>query len=130
MSESACKTVLTVTLPFPSPELFPNRAKGRHWTTVSGIKSKAFSDGHYLTFNAMNGYSGEWYPTHGEVPITLTFNAPDRRHRDLDNCLAALKSHLDGVAAALSMNDREFAPITIKRGEVVKGGAVKVEIGT
>jgi crossover junction endodeoxyribonuclease RusA len=40
---------------------------------------------------------------------------PDKRHRDADNCLAAAKAGLDGMADALGVNDRHFQPITIFR---------------
>jgi crossover junction endodeoxyribonuclease RusA len=40
---------------------------------------------------------------------------PDKRHRDADNCLAAAKAGLDGMADALGVNDRHFQPITIYR---------------
>jgi crossover junction endodeoxyribonuclease RusA len=39
----------------------------------------------------------------------------DKRHRDADNCLAAAKAGLDGMADALGVNDRHFQPITIFR---------------
>jgi len=53
----------------------------------------------------------------------------DRRRRDLDNLLAASKSALDAVAAALAMDDREFEPVTLRRGDVCKAGMLVVEVG-
>lgn len=83
-----------------------------------------------LTFQAVNQHKGPWAdlsaPT---VPITITFNPPDKRKRDLDGGLSSLKQSLDGIATALTIDDSRFSPITLKRGEVRKGGEVVVEIG-
>lgn len=121
--------MLRITLPFPDPSLMPNRRLGKHWGQTNGAKSKAYDDAYMLTFQAMQGYRGPWAPTNVAVPVTLTFQSPDRRRRDLDNLLAAAKSALDGVAAALHMDDREFEPVTIRRGPVCAPGALVVEIG-
>jgi crossover junction endodeoxyribonuclease RusA len=121
--------MLTITLPFPSSDLMPNRRLGKHWGQTNAVKVRAFEDAYVLANEAIKGYGGPWHPTNGRVPVTLTFCAPDKRHRDLDNLLAASKSALDGVAAALLMDDREFEPVTIRRGEVAKPGALVVHIG-
>jgi crossover junction endodeoxyribonuclease RusA len=121
--------VLTVTLPFPNPDLMPNRRLGKHWAQTNGAKSKAYDDAYMLTYQAMQSFRGQWHPTSGRVPVTLTFLPPDKRRRDLDNLLAASKSALDGVAAALHMDDREFEPVTLKRGDPALNGALVVEIG-
>lgn len=121
--------MLTVELPFPDSSLMPNRKNGRHWGAVHGAKSAAFDAGYYLTHEAAKRHTGTWHPTSGQVPVTLTFCPPDRRKRDLDNLLAACKPVLDGVAAALLMDDREFEPVTLKRGEPRKAGAVVLEVG-
>ena len=121
--------MLKIELPFPAPELMPNRKNGRHWTVTNTAKNEAWKAGYALTHEAMRHHAGEWHPTNGVVPITLTFCPPDKRKRDLDNLLAASKPVLDGVAAALLMDDREFEPITVKRGAQMKPGMVLVEIG-
>ena len=53
----------------------------------------------------------------GDVALTLVFHQEDKRHRDLDNMLSACKQILDGVALGLGINDKQFRPITIDRGE-------------
>jgi len=45
--------------------------------------------------------------------LKVTFSPPTLQARDLDNCLAAIKAGLDGVADAWKVNDRAFRPITI-----------------
>lgn len=120
----------TVRLPFPDPSLSPNRKNGKHWSVTHAAKSASFKAGYERTYDAMRHFGGAWYPTNGTVPVTLTFYPPDKRKRDLDNLLAASKAVLDGVAAALLMDDREFEPVTLKRGEVRKGaGEMVLEVG-
>jgi crossover junction endodeoxyribonuclease RusA len=108
----------------------PNRKNGKHWGATHAAKGEAWKAGYYLTHEAMKRHSGVWFSTRGQVPVTLTFCLPDKRKRDLDNLLAASKAVLDGVAAALLMDDREFEPVTLKRGEARKGGAMVLEVGS
>ena len=120
--------MLTITLPFPSPELFPNRVRG-HWAKTGDIKAKAIADAYTITYQAVSQYRGEWYPLTGDIPLQITFCPPDKRHRDLDNMLAAMKASLDGVATALTVNDKQFGPITILRGGTARPACVVVQIG-
>jgi crossover junction endodeoxyribonuclease RusA len=122
--------MLTIELPWPDPALAPNRVRG-HWAKVSDKRAKAFEAAYVLTFQAVNQHKGPWADLSGEhVPLRITFNPPDKRKRDLDGALSSLKQSLDGVATALTLDDSRFNPITLKRGEVRKGGAVLVEVGT
>lgn len=120
--------MLTVTLPFPAPELFPNRVRG-HWAKTGGIKAKAVADAYAVTYQAVNQHRGELAALTGDIPLQLTFCPPDKRHRDLDNMLAACKAMLDGVATALTVNDKQFSPITILRGGTARPACVVVQIG-
>ncbi|MFO1268569.1 MAG: hypothetical protein U1F25_13740 [Rubrivivax sp.] len=64
-----------------------------------------------------------------ELAISLVFVPPDRRARDLDNLIAAMKAGLDGLADVLGVDDsrwRHAKPPTIARGEI--GGLVRVEV--
>jgi hypothetical protein len=42
--------------------------------------------------------------------------------------LASIKYGLDGVAYGWGVNDKRFRPLTLSVGEVVKGGAVLIEL--
>jgi hypothetical protein len=53
---------------------------------------------------------------------------PDKRMRDADNCLAAAKAALDGLADALQVNDRNFQPIVVYRELGAKPGKLIVEL--
>lgn len=116
---------VTVTLPFPAADLNPNRSKGRHWASTADLRKKARTLARVLTLVELD-------PSIvfiGDVPLSITFVSPDRRHRDRDNLLAASKPMLDGVADALGIDDRRFEPITISRVFGEKPGAVLITIG-
>ena len=63
------------------------------------------------------------------VSVTLTFHPPNKRRRDQDGMLAALKASLDGVSDGLMVDDHLF-DLTPNFREPVKGGKVVVEITT
>lgn len=119
--------MIRVELPFPGPGLFPNRANGRHWTVLSHARAEAKNVAYALT-RAAAGPRDKPLAA-GDVPLRITFHAPDKRRRDRDNCLAAAKHQLDGVALALGIDDAQFEPVTVRRGEPVKGGLMVLEIG-
>ena len=118
---------MRVELPWPEPKLAPNRRNGKHWTATHAAKGKRLADARLLTLAAMR--QAGYIPPTGPLALTLTFCAPDRRRRDLDNLLAALKADFDGVAQALGVDDQLFEPITLRRGEAVNPGRVVLEIG-
>lgn len=119
--------LLAVTLPFPDKRLNPNNANGMHWAATSGLRKKAHMDGFVLGRQAAR--SAEWTPARGDVPLRITFDLPDRRLRDRDNLLAAMKPSLDGIAEALGVDDSQFEPVLLKRRFGRKPGAVHIEIG-
>jgi Holliday junction resolvase RusA-like endonuclease len=118
------KSVFTIHLAFPVPDLFPNRAKGRHWGAMYKAKTEATAASFVLTKAQAKG----WTATDKELRLTVTFVMPDKRKRDADNCLAAAKSALDGVAQALKVDDFQFQPVQVFRRFGEKPGAMIVEI--
>jgi crossover junction endodeoxyribonuclease RusA len=56
-----------------------------------------------------------------QIKVIILFNPPDKRRRDLDNCLAACKALLDGISQKIKIDDRYFHPITIDWGNGKKG---------
>ena len=60
--------------------------------------------------------------------VKLTFYPPNRRHFDLDNMLATMKSGLDGMCLALKIDDHCFKKITVEMSPEL-GGFVKIELG-
>jgi crossover junction endodeoxyribonuclease RusA len=119
---------IIVELPFPDSNLMPNRARREHWRSKAGYAQIARMTAKVEAYNAKPRYDYS-FPLGERIPLTLKFYPPDRRERDLDNLLAAMKSALDGVSDALDINDRMFCPITVDWGSIEKGGRVVVVIG-
>lgn len=110
-----------IVLPWPPRELHPN-ARPHHMQRAKAAKA-------YRTAAMWLAKSRELSaPAEGEVMVSVTFNPPDRRRRDLDGMFSASKAAFDGIADALAVDDYRFA-FTIRRAEPVKGGAVLVAIG-
>lgn len=62
-----------------------------------------------------------------DAHLEITFYPPNRQRRDLDNLLASLKPHLDGIARAAGVDDEGWS-FTVRKGEPVKGGAVLIHV--
>ena len=118
MTKTAIMAV--VTLPWPHKDLSPNARA--HWARKSRAARAARNDAKIACLAA--GIRGLGW---NAARVSLTFHAPDARHRDLDNQLSALKSALDGVADATGIDDSLWS-LSIERGEVRKGGEVVVRI--
>lgn len=50
-----------------------------------------------------------------DIPITVLFCFPDKRARDADNLLAAIKAALDTISKHIKADDSRFWPITMDR---------------
>lgn len=100
------------TLPFPDKVLMPNRKHGQHWAKTQKAKKYAFEVAFY--FAKMQDLS-QFALVNGTRPVRIVFYMPDRRKRDLDNLLSAMKPSLDGLAQALGVDDSSFTPITISK---------------
>jgi crossover junction endodeoxyribonuclease RusA len=114
---------MIIHLPFPDATLFPNRIRGSFRKTVAA-KQAARDAGHMLA-----RLSGTMKGREGFIPLSLLFLTPDKRHRDTDNMLAASKWLLDGVAAGLGINDKQFKPILVDWAHGHKPGALIAAVG-
>lgn len=119
--------MIALTLPWPSAKLNPNRSKGMHWASTSALRKSARFEACALARAAAGALSGTLGA--GAIPLSITFIQPDRRARDRDNLLAALKPAIDGIADALGVNDTQFDPVMLRREYGAKPGAVRIEIG-
>jgi crossover junction endodeoxyribonuclease RusA len=119
---------MIVSLPFPDKSLFPNAKNGRHWGGPHPAKVEARLFGWVAAKQAQLKHEA-FKDDGGPIPVSIVFCQPDKRRRDLDNMLAAMKSALDGVAEALGVDDSRFRPILIDVGEVEKPGRVIVGVG-
>lgn len=119
------KTIsLKIELPYPRPELSPNRKNGSHWAKTGKIKDSCFDEGFYSTKMIL----GNLRIPEQDIPFNIIFFQADKRHRDLDNLLAASKAYLDGVSKALGVDDKHFRPITIDRGYTKSNPYMTLEI--
>ena len=115
---------MIIILPYPDKSLSPNRRNGSHWGKTKVAKDAAYEMGYYTTLQI----KGKWVKSTETLHITITFVQADKRHRDLDNLLAASKPALDGIAKALGVDDRCFEPITIQRAYHKGNSSTVVEI--
>lgn len=111
----------TVVLPWPPKALSPNNNRG-HWGKRAGPGKASRTAAFYLTRQAFPAK-----PSWAAVKLDVVFCPPDKRRRDLDNCIASNKNAWDGVSSALGIDDSKFIA-TYRMGEVEKGGAVRVTI--
>lgn len=118
---------ITIRLPWPDSRLMPNRKNGHHWGNTQAVKVKARMDGAMAARQAIGRHAVNLAD---RIPVKITFAAPDRIRRDLDNLHAACKAPLDGIAKALGVDDSRFVPVTLDRVlDNQKKGFVIVEIG-
>lgn len=108
-----------ITLPWPPKDLSPNSRI--HWAKLAQAK-KAYRTECFLQARIAGVKRQEARRAH----VSISFVPPDRRGRDLDNCLAMLKSGLDGIADALGIDDKNWT-LTLAMAETV-GGMVKVTV--
>jgi len=113
---------MQVTLPFPPKELNPNQKP--HWAVLARIKKKYRELSWVLSLKS--GLTPEAIEGWKQADVHLNFFAPDRRARDGDNMLAAMKAGLDGISDALGMDDKHFK-VTFDVSDDI-GGMVKVTV--
>ena len=113
---------MKVTLPWPPKDLSPNARI--HWGKLAKAK-KAYRQTCYLLARQA-GLSAVYLTGARSIHVSLTFCPPDRRLRDQDNMLAAMKSGLDGLADALQIDDRNFK-MTFEVSDEI-GGVVNVMV--
>lgn len=110
---------MIVTLPWPPKTLSPNARV--HWAKLARAK-KEYREA--CAWAAV--YQGAKRVRAEKLHIALTFTPPSRRRFDIDNCLARMKSGLDGLADVLGVDDSKWS-MEISRSEDI-GGFVRVEI--
>ena len=98
---------ITITLPFPSSKLMPNRKNGTHWASTIKEKEKAKNDGYYA---AISHKKKQFKPG-----AKYIFYCPDNRKRDPDNLHSAMKAAQDGVCLGLGIDDSNFWPTTLDK---------------
>lgn len=109
-----------IVLPYPAKALWPN---GRaHFRTKASATKKHREWAHIATL----GWHGR-PATVGRIEITV-HPKPRGPEPDRDNCVAAAKAYLDGIADAYRANDRDFPVPVIRFGCRLKSGGFVIEI--
>ena len=116
--------MIEIVLPWPDKRLSPNSRC--HWREKAEATTEARS---YAYTEAVIERSDKRLSTlSGYYQATYIFNPPDRRRRDIDNCLAMMKSSQDGVCQAYKMDDTNIRRTVLEWGEVVKSGKVVLRL--
>ncbi len=67
-------------------------------------------------------------PAEGDVTVTVTYYPPRNGRLDWDNISNRAKQGFDAVAKAIRVDDGRWWPVTVERGEKVRGGAILVHV--
>ena len=110
-------------LPWPARDLHPNARP--HWARKARAVKAARYSAAMLVMQA--GWQAIPLPS-GRLHLWMDFYPPDRRRRDDDGLLSAMKSARDGIADALGIDDTRFVSHPFVRDEVRRGGEVRVRI--
>lgn len=114
------ENALTIDLPWPHRALHPNARI--HWAVKAKHTKKARADAAWLAKAA-----GAGKLVAGALDVTATFLPPDARRRDTDGMFSSIKAYLDGLADASGIDDSQFN-LSIRRGDIVRNGLVRLEI--
>jgi len=109
---------MIVDLGWPPRELHPNARV--HWTKRHKLTRACREAAHWVA-NSIGPIDAD------ALNVTITFHEPDKRRRDMDGMLSNVKAYCDGIADAIEVDDSKWS-LTIRRGEIVKGGNVRFEI--
>lgn len=110
---------MQVTLPWPNKVLSPNHMA--HFRVKAKARANQKRDAALLCSNRK-------CPPAEAYALELTFCPPDNRRRDLDNLFASMKGAIDGMCAALKIDDSQFKCVILAFGEKTRNGEVKIKI--
>jgi len=115
--------LIEFSLSWPDSALMPNRSIGRHWGARHSAKATA-KEAAALLARKWRGV----LPESAALAVVITLEPPDRRARDVDNLLAALKPSIDGLAQGLGINDAQICRMVIDRLAPTPGGRVTISV--
>lgn len=116
---------MRINLPFPDKCLWPNGGDRTHPAKIARLKKSHKADAHW----AAKAASPSVPVGGGLIPVRLIVHAkakgplPDR-----DNCIAAMKSYQDGIAAAIGIDDKHFSEPVVEFAQPRIGRFV-IEVG-
>ena len=98
---------MALVLSWPPAQLTPNSRC--HWAQKARVAKRARGEAYVLARAYLSENHIIFNPKAVEkISIEYTFTPPDRRARDDDNLIAAMKPYRDGIAQALGMDDNCF----------------------
>jgi len=112
------------TYPWPTKNLSPNARP--HWAVLARDKAQYRSAWRLLSMEAGVQQFAETWPDGERRNVHFDFYPPNKRLRDDANCMAAIKSGVDGMADALGIDDQFFRTSYELHDQI--GGYVKVTI--
>lgn len=112
-------------LPMPPRELSPNH-RG-HYYKVAPIRKAYRQECQVLAQNWMQ-HSGADFPLAPPIVAEVTFTFPNRRRRDQDNALAALKACWDGLVDARLLEDDKLPDFRVVAQEEYRKGVSGVRV--
>lgn len=119
---------MIVDLPLPHKILWPNgRTRSAYYRAAEFKKHREWA----ILATAAAGFASRQAARLVEppIPVTITVYAkPSGPLPDRDNCSAAAKAYLDGIAYKLDINDRYFAAPVVHFARAREGRFV-IEIG-
>lgn len=115
--------MISISLPWPPRSLHPNSRT--HWTRRAKDAKQARLTAAWCAREAGIRSNDPDIPQ--ALKVTAIFMPPNRHKHDLDGCLSALKSSLDGIADVIGIDDSKWQ-IALRKERAVKGGAVRIEI--
>jgi crossover junction endodeoxyribonuclease RusA len=110
-------------LPFPDKLLWPN-GRTKQW----GAKHRVVKAARFQAWGAALAAGVTKADPEARVSLAVTVHPKTRNLIDRDNCVASLKSYIDGLADALGVDDQTFDTPIITFGEPVRGGLLTVTL--
>ena len=115
--------MIRIELPWPPRVLHPNSRV--HWAQRARAAKAMRQAAAYCTLAAGIRRNDPDIPQ--AIKATITFYPPNRHKHDVDGCLSAAKSLIDGVAEVIGVDDSKWKIVPLK-ADPIKGGVVKIEL--
>lgn len=112
---------MQIELPWPDSRLSPNSRLS--WRAKMQFTEQAKNTGWAAALPCRDGFKDG-----KQLEARYILHPPDRRRRDQDNVLAALKPAVDGVCSALGIDDSRIKRTVIEWEEPRKPGMVIMEL--
>lgn len=107
-------------LPWPPSVLSPNART--HWANLAKAKKKYRRECALIATQ-----QGARKINAQHLDVEFVFHPPSKRRIDLDNCIARMKSGIDGIADVIGVDDSKWR-MSFELAESERGGRVRITI--